>query len=161
MDFLFRQLGDDWVVKPEVVADVEAFTCLMYGQGREKSIDVVRTKMLRKMVGEDEKLITKSKTDLARLPPCRNNLIPHIGWVNYRLANYKRANQPQFDKPKPHDDGQGWMLTEEGVLEPLWSCGPILPSSLIDLIEEVFEEEDGEEEDNLGIDYDHLVDDDH
>ena len=27
----FRQLGDDWTVKPEVMADVEAFTCLMYG----------------------------------------------------------------------------------------------------------------------------------
>ena len=63
----FRQLGDDWTVKPEVMADVEAFTCLMYGQARETSVDVVRGKMLKKMVGEDERLTTKSKVDLARL----------------------------------------------------------------------------------------------
>ena len=44
----FRQLGDDWTVKPEVMADLEAFTCLMYGQARETSVDVVRGKMLKK-----------------------------------------------------------------------------------------------------------------
>ena len=79
----FRQLSDDWTVKPEVMADVEAFTYLMYGQARETSVDVVRGKILKKMVGEDERLTTKSKVDLARLPPCKNNLIPHVGRVNY------------------------------------------------------------------------------
>ena len=34
----FRQLGDDWTVKPGVMADVEAFTCLMYGQAQETSV---------------------------------------------------------------------------------------------------------------------------
>ena len=124
----------------------------MYGQARETSVDVVRGKMLKKMVGEDERLTTKSKVDLARLPPCKNNLIPHVGWVNYRLAIYKHANQPCFWRPKPYDNGQQWVKTEEGFLEPVWSCGPILPPSLIDLIKKVEEEEEDEE-----IDYDELL----
>ena len=117
------------------MADVEAFTCLMYGQAQETSVDVVRGKMLKKMVGEDESLTTKSKVNLARLPPCNNNLVPHVGRVNYRLAIYKHANQPCFWRPEPYDNGQQRVKTEEGFLEPVWSCGPILPPSLIDLIE--------------------------
>jgi hypothetical protein len=39
------------------------------------------------MVGEDEKLTTKSKVDLGRLPPCKNNLMPHVGRVDNRLVS--------------------------------------------------------------------------
>ncbi len=128
------------------MTDVEAFTCLMYGQGRETSVDVVRAKMLRKMVGENENLTTKSKVDLTRLPPCRNSLVPHVGRVNYRLAIYKRANQACFWRPKPYDNDQRWVKTEKGFVEPVWSCGPILPPSLIDLIKKVEEENDDDDE---------------
>ena len=112
----------------------------MYGYSRQKSIDTVRGIMLRKMVGEDEQLTTKSKIDLFRLPPCRDNLIPHISRVNHRLAIYKRADIPIFWSPKPYDPGQGWERNEEGVLEPVWSCGPVLPPSLIDLVEKTTDE---------------------
>ena len=44
----------------------------------------------------------------------------------------------------------GWN-TPEGVLEPVWSCGPIMPTSLVDLLvtcdREVVEEEEEERED--------------
>ena len=94
------------------------------------------------------------------LPPCRDNLVPHIERVNHRLANYKRADKPLFWRPKPYDPGQGWEKTEEGILEPVWSCGPILPPSLIDLLEKTAEEvEEGEEEEEHEIDYDELFDD--
>lgn len=53
--FLSRNLGDDWYVKPEVIDDIEAFICLMYGQAQEKSINAVRTIMLKQMVGVDDK----------------------------------------------------------------------------------------------------------
>ena len=65
----FRQLGDNWNVSSEVLKQLEQFTCLMYKQSRESSADVARTKLLRKMVGEDKKLTSKSKVDLACLPP--------------------------------------------------------------------------------------------
>ena len=62
------------------------------------------------------------------------------------------------------------MKNEDGFLEPVWSCGPILPPSLADLIEKAVEEEEEEEEEEDEmeedeIDYDELLlgddDDDH
>ena len=153
-----RLLGEEWSVKPEVQEQLEQFTCIMYGHARETSVNSVRTKMLRKMVGEDKKLTAKSKVDLSRIPPCSDSLLPHIQRVNYRVACYKRANEPFFWKPKPYDVGQGWEKSEKGVLEPVWSCGLILPPSLIDLLEtgtgiSSEDEEYGEDD----MDYDEML----
>ena len=49
-----------------MVEDIEAFTCVMYGQACEKSVNNVRSIMLKKMIGEDEMLTTRSKVDLSR-----------------------------------------------------------------------------------------------
>mgnify|MGYP007015604584 CR=1 FL=1 len=35
----------------------------------------------------------------------------------------------------PYDDQQGWEKTAEGQLEPKWAWGPVLPPSLIELLE--------------------------
>ncbi|XP_072029165.1 uncharacterized protein [Amphiura filiformis] len=161
----FRKLGDEWSVEPEVLDDIEAFTCLMYGRAREKSVNAVRSIMLKNMMGDDERLTCKSKVDLSRLPPCRDNLIPHINRVNHHLALYKRAEETTFYSPKPYDPGQGWEKTEEGILEPIWSCAPILPPSLIDLLVTVEEEEEDEQEEmedeqEEEIDYGQLFNDD-
>ncbi|KAG1678651.1 hypothetical protein GQR58_013324 [Nymphon striatum] len=56
----------------------------------------------------------------------------HISRVNHRLAIYKRADIPIFWSPKPYDPEQGWERNDEGVLEPVWSCGPVLPPTMID-----------------------------
>ena len=98
--------------------------------------------MLRMIVGENEELTTKceSKVDVSRLSPCRDSLIPHISRVNYHLANYKQAHKAIFLRPNPYDHWQGWEKTEEGVLQPVWSCGPVLPTSLIDLLEKTAEQ---------------------
>ena len=63
----------------DLIDDIEAFTCLMHSKPREKSINRVRSVMLKKMVGVHAQLSSKSGVDLARLPPARDNLIPHIG----------------------------------------------------------------------------------
>lgn len=157
--FCFRKLGDDWKVKADVIDAIEAFTCIMYGYRRLKTINDVRGLMLKKMVGEGEQLTTKSKVDLSRLPPCRDSLVPHIGRVNHRLACYKRADQPICENPKPYDPHQGWEKTDQGILEPVWSCGPILPPSLVDLLPETGQVGDNEEEEIQEIDFDELFDD--
>ena len=121
-----RSLGDDWSVGAEIIDELEAFTCLMYGYTREKSLNTVRSLMLKKMVGEDARLTAKSKVDLSRLPPCRDNLVPHIQRVNHHLACYKRAGQAIFWRPKPHNPGQGWKKNDTGSLEPITNT-PIIP----------------------------------
>ena len=96
--------------------------------------------MLKKMVGEDEQLKTKSKIDLSHLSPCRDKLISYIRRVNHSLAIYKRADIPIFWYPKPYDPEQGWQRSDEGVLEPVWPCDPGLPPTLIGLVEKITEE---------------------
>ena len=157
-----RTLGNGWSVETEVMDAVEEFTCLMYGYAREKSVDSVRSIMLKKMVGEDERMTTKSKVDLSRLPPCKNNLTPHVQRVNHRLANFKRAHIANANGPKPHDPDQGWEKTANGVLEPIWTCGLVLPPSLVDLlVQTVNEELEDEEVDETAeeIDFDDFLDD--
>ena len=72
---------------------------------------------------------------MVRLPPCQDSLIPHVQRVNHRVACYRRAAEPIYECPKPHDKGQGWLKTDEGVVEPVLLIGPILPPSLIDLLD--------------------------
>lgn len=150
----FRQLGDVWNVTPQLLKELEQFTCLMYGQSRQSSVDVVRAILLRKMVGEDETLTVKSKVDLTRLPPCLSALKPHIQRVNHRTALYKRAHQSIVEKPKPYDEGQGWLRTAEGILEPLWSYGVVLPNTLVDLLDTNDPEDDEAEEEGTEEDED-------
>ena len=107
------------------------------------------------MVGENEKLTSKSKVDLARLPPCKSALKPHVNHVNHRMCLYKRADIPILEKLKPYDQGQGWMRTNEGVLEPLQSSVRVLPESLVDLMGPVEEQLDGEQkEDDYDLEFD-------
>ena len=35
---------------------------------------------------------------------------------------------------------QGWEKTSANVLEPIWCCGPVLPSSLADLLDHAEED---------------------
>ena len=105
--------------------DVEAFTCLMYGHDRERSINSVRSIMLKKMVGEDEQLTVKCKVDLSRLPPCRDNLVPHIWRVNYRLATYKQAEKENFGVQKL----MILVRADRRQRRAFWSlCGPAAPA---------------------------------
>ena len=90
------------------------------------------------------------KVDLARLPLCQDSLVPHTNRVNHRVACFKKANVPIFERPKPYDEHQGWSLDENGVLKPLWTRGFVLPQNLIDLLDSGIDgDEDEEEEEDM------------
>ncbi len=146
----FRQLGADWLVTDELQQEMESFTCIMYGQARMTSVDAVRAKMLRKMVGADKVLDSKSKVDLECLPPPKVCLIPHVQRANYRVACYKRADEAIIESPKPYDPGMGWEKTGvEELLEPVWTIGPFLPPSLVEVLAQRAESEEQAALDNV------------
>ena len=111
----FSKRGEEWIVPEDVTNYLEEFFCVMYEYVRETSVNAVRIKMLKKMVGEDDALNARSKVDLSRLPPYRDSLFTHIQRSNHRLARYKRAALPVFERPKPFED-QGWEMSEEGYI---------------------------------------------
>ena len=57
------------------------------------SVDGDHVKLLRKMIGEGEKLTSKSKVDLGRLPPFYSALKPHVQSGNHCVELYKRTHQ--------------------------------------------------------------------
>ena len=83
--FIIVNLVKTGAINENVYKEFEAFTCTMYGYARETSINAVRSKRLRKMVGEDKALDIESKIDLARLPPCQDSLAPEskplVSWL--------------------------------------------------------------------------------
>ena len=80
----------------------------MHGYPRETRLNEVRALMLKKMVGEDERITTKSKVELSRLPPCADYHAPHVDRVNHRVALFKSSHMPLYLVSKPYD-GQGWV----------------------------------------------------
>ena len=74
--------------------------------------------MLRKMVGEDEKLSSKSKVDFSRLPPCQAALQPYIERVNHRAVLYKRASEAIVETPKPYGRDRDAEKMMMGYLSP-------------------------------------------
>ena len=118
----------------------------MYGHNRESSMYAIRVKLLRKIVVEDEKLASKSKFNLVRFPPCHSAFKPHLQRLNHHVALYKHADEDILAKLEPYDDGPGWIRTEDGVVEPMWSCGAALPNPLVNLLDTGDHEEEKEEE---------------
>ncbi len=57
-----------------------------------------------------------------------------------------------YEKPKPYEHVQGWQMDDKGVLEPLWCIGPVLPPTLVDLLESGDLLEEAENEDSDGDD---------
>ena len=104
---------------------------------------------------DDETLHLKSRVDLSHLPSCKNSLIPHIYSVNHRIAQYKRDSNAIFESPKPFDLCHSCEKTEDINLKPIWSCGPILLSALIDMIAKTIKEvEEDEHQEESEIDND-------
>ena len=56
---------------------------------------------------------------------------------------------PSLKKTNPYGDGQGWIRTEDGVLELVWSCGAALPNSQVYLLDAGDREDEEEEEEEI------------
>lgn len=76
----------------------------------EKNIDEVRALILRKMAGIANDTFRSGKVDLARLPPCKSRLIPHIRRANLRVYQWKQSHDhfPELPPPTSH----GWEMDD-------------------------------------------------
>ena len=79
---------------------------------------------------------------MASLPPCRRSLVQHIRRVNHQVGIWKRSHVPEPQIPNP-SPGHGWEETN-GILDPLWFDGDVLPRVLADIAQVDTDNEDSD-----------------
>lgn len=104
----FAKLGDSWEIDDKLVNDLEEFVCLVYGFPRSKYVNMVHALTLKKMVGENMTIIASSRVDLAKLPPCKFSLAPHIKRINYRVSQFKQTYISMPEIPASTEE-HGWV----------------------------------------------------
>ena len=124
----FRLLGEDWVLKAELVVALESFVCYLHGY-KDTDIKKVRKKMFDKKFVKGEKVI-----DLSLLPPCQSTLYLLILHSNYVARIWKCSLINVVEYPGIMENG--WM--ENG--EIFW-VDDALPYNIMDiLVDEDFDE---------------------
>ena len=148
---VFARLGEEWDINEDLLSALSEFTCALYGKPRIASVNEVRYCCVVEVCGrnEDETLCQPKNFDTSSIPPSHVCLAEHS---NFQTAIWKRAHLPEYDIPAP-TDGHGWEINE-GVLEPKWNSGDILPQNIVDLLLEEGDFEDAEEEDDSDVESD-------
>ena len=80
---VFSRLGEEWELQPELMNELEAFTCLLYApKGSSVKFNEVRYNLFCAKKGEIES---------HQLPPCRDCLGKHAQRANYQAGIWKRC----------------------------------------------------------------------
>ena len=138
---VLARLGDEWQVPADLLDDLDAFTCALYGKPRTKSVNDMRLMMMNDLCAKNEDYLTRSKkVDMSSLPPCKKSLDQHVRRVNFKVGIWKRAHIARPDIPNA-SNGHGWILVD-GHIEPLWYEGPELPNLLSYIACEIEDEKD-------------------
>ena len=131
---VFTSLGTTSTLTEGQFEDLEAFTCLMYGErSGVKGINKLRYTMFMTHYTPQNKLLSSdSGMDLSLLPPCRSSLQMHVTRVNYQMLIWNQADVPYPELQRPYQ-GHGWDL-QGNRLEYKWTKEQMLPKELIDLV---------------------------
>ena len=153
---LFASIGETWNTSEDLIKQLDEFTCAMYGKPKVSSVNDLRLQMLQQRCSDDGKLDASLNIDIARLPPCLQCLEKHIRRVNFQVAIWRRAHVAEYDVPDP-TNGHGWIL-QNGLIQPLWTSGDVLPIQLEPVLERVVEHTpDTDDEDDEEEGYDDII----
>ena len=124
---MFFRLGEEWDLSPQLLNELEAFTCLLYApKGSAVKVNDLRYNLFCAKKGEIES---------HQLPPCRDCLEKHAQRANYQAGIWKRCLEQDPQVPSPV--GRGWKIeTEEGVEQLVvhWMEGQPAPDAVLDLL---------------------------
>ena len=130
--FQQRELGQNWKLDECTMVDLEHFVCALHGRARYHYVSKLRYDMFMKKF-QLESLDASKGADLRLLPPCREALKMHTKHVNYLARIWKLSHNQNPEMPSPLE--HGWIIINN-KLEPQWVEGNILPTSLIDILDE-------------------------
>lgn len=81
---LFSKLGNSWMASRNVVKELDAFTCALYGKNRLTSVDSACHAKTIDLYSSG--IVPTTNINMGALPPCRKSLLEHIKSVNYQLG---------------------------------------------------------------------------
>ena len=88
----------------------------------------------KKCKSSDDKIELSKNLDFSKLPLCKKVLRQHINCVNYQVRIWKLAHIHHPEMPNPSEE-HGWIKID-GILEPFWCTGNILPDPVAYLLED-------------------------
>ena len=144
---VLNRVGQDRDCSEELVNDMEAFTCAMYGHATYTNVNKLRYDMfLKKYQPHSNALNVSNGMDMSLLPPCRSALEMHVRRVNYQVYVWIHSHENNPDLPEL--DQSGWTINEDAI-EYVWVKGNlIVPEQLIDILCDQQREVEDEENEN-------------
>ena len=131
------QLGETWDVEDELFAALEEFTCILYGSRKLTDVNKLTEMQLLRKCGNE--LNNTKNVDMSSLPPCKRSLVKHVRRVNYQVGVWQQAHLPEPNIPNPIPD-HGWEMKDDRI-QPLWFEGEVMPTSLVDILEQELSKE--------------------
>ena len=94
---MFLQVGQYWNLSPELMDQVEAFTCRIYASKTlSTEVNTLRYNLFCAKKGEMESY---------QLPPYRDCLVKHAQRANYQAAIWRRCLEKDPQSPKSYRKG--------------------------------------------------------
>ena len=91
--YIFSELGEDWILREDIMRSLEEFVCLPYGSRRVKKADDLRHQLFQNTYQQKNKII-----DLC--PPCQQTLGLHSLRCNFVAKIWKNADVCTLQEPQ-------------------------------------------------------------
>lgn len=119
---MFQELGENWVISEDLMMQLEAFVCDIYGA--KKGISDVNQCRYAVFCAK------KGEAESHQLPPCQDSLRKHCLRANYQAAVWKNSLRNN-DVPSPV--GHGWSQEQDKLVID-WMSGLPAPRAVLELI---------------------------
>ena len=116
----FASLGISFSLSDDMIAKLNKFVCLMYGDKESEEVDKCRFALFKMGKCSDD-----------QLPPTCDSLLQHIRRSNYQAVIWLQSLQAEMDIPPVNENG--WRVSD-GELEIVWMTTPPMPDSLLECI---------------------------
>ena len=118
------QLGEHWDLSPELVSQLQRFTCRLYAASSSiANVNELRYQLFRAKKGD---------IGSCQLPPCADCLHLHALRANYQTGIWHRSLQKYPNVPSPKS-GHGWVMDGD-QLSIEWLRGPPAPEIVLEFM---------------------------
>lgn len=116
----FLLLGQTFPPSTELIAQLNKFVCLLYGDKDSDNVNKCRFALFKKGKSSDD-----------ALPPTCDSLAQHIRRANFQAAIWRRCLEVQISIPPATENG--WKLIDDQLCV-VWMTIPPAPDSLLECV---------------------------